>query len=117
MRAVIQRVSEASVTIDGTKVAEYRFWLVSTFRGYGCRYTEDIQWLSNKLTNLRIFNDADGRYEHLSEGQQRIGDCGEPVYAVCTNKKRQPPKLYQSCQTRNCKTACTSNLCVNLKMI
>ena len=60
MRAVIQRVSQASVTIEGTKVAEIASGLLVLLGVTDSDTSEDIQWLSNKLTNLRIFNDADG---------------------------------------------------------
>ena len=60
MRAVIQRVSEASVTIEGKKVAEIASGLVVLLGVMDSDTLEDIRWLSNKLTNLRIFNDADG---------------------------------------------------------
>ena len=60
MRAVIQRVSQASVTIDNTKVAEIGPGLLVFLGIIDSDTSEDILWLSNKLTNLRIFNDADG---------------------------------------------------------
>ncbi|MGB2143917.1 MAG: D-aminoacyl-tRNA deacylase [Flavobacteriaceae bacterium] len=60
MRAVIQRVSQASVTIEGKKVAEIASGLVVLLGVTDSDTLEDIRWLSNKLTNLRIFNDADG---------------------------------------------------------
>ena len=60
MRAVIQRVTEASVTIDGKKEADISSGLVVLLGIMDFDTTEDIQWLSNKLTNLRIFNDAEG---------------------------------------------------------
>jgi D-tyrosyl-tRNA(Tyr) deacylase len=60
MRAVIQRVSKASVTIEGTKVADISSGLLVLLGVIDSDTPEDIQWLSNKLTNLRIFNDTDG---------------------------------------------------------
>jgi D-tyrosyl-tRNA(Tyr) deacylase len=60
MRAVIQRVSKASVTIEGTKVADIASGLLVLLGVIDSDTPEDIQWLSNKLTNLRIFNDTDG---------------------------------------------------------
>ena len=60
MRAVIQRVSQASVTIEGQLVSEIASGLLVLLGIMDSDTTEDIQWLSNKLTNLRIFNDADG---------------------------------------------------------
>ncbi len=57
MKAVIQRVSKASVTIEGEKVANIKKGLV-IFLGIVNEDTlEDIKWLSKKITNLRIFND------------------------------------------------------------
>jgi len=60
MRAVIQRVSEASVTIDGTVRAQIG-------KGYllllGCENADDstdIEWLSKKVVNLRVFDDENG---------------------------------------------------------
>ena len=60
MRAVIQRVSQASATIEGNKVANIASGLLVLLGVIDTDTVEDIQWLSNKLTNLRIFNDADG---------------------------------------------------------
>tara|TARA_B100000768_G_scaffold181702_1_gene205868 strand:+ start:6548 stop:7000 length:453 start_codon:yes stop_codon:yes gene_type:complete len=60
MRAVIQRVSKASVTTEGTKVADIASGLLVLLGVIDSDTPEDIQWLSNKLTNLRIFNDTDG---------------------------------------------------------
>ena len=59
MRAVIQRVSQASVTIEGNKVANIASGLLVFLGVIDTDTVDDIQWLSNKLTNLRIFNDAD----------------------------------------------------------
>jgi len=60
MRAVIQRVSQASVTINGVKIAEIQSGLLVLLGVVDSDTSEDIEWLSNKLTNLRIFNDAEG---------------------------------------------------------
>tara|TARA_B100000768_G_C11165865_1_gene326561 strand:+ start:204 stop:656 length:453 start_codon:yes stop_codon:yes gene_type:complete len=60
MRAVIQRVSQASVTINGVKIAEIQSGLLVFLGVVDSDTSEDIEWLSNKLTNLRIFNDAEG---------------------------------------------------------
>ncbi len=58
MKVVIQRVSEASVTIDGKIVAEIEKGLLILLGIESEDTSEDIQWLSNKIVNLRIFNDA-----------------------------------------------------------
>ena len=60
MRAVIQRVSKASVTVNGNIVGSiYEGLLVLV--GFEEEDGEsDIEWMVNKLCQLRIFNDEDG---------------------------------------------------------
>lgn len=58
MRAVIQRVSRASVTIEGEKVANIGSGLLVLLGVENEDTQEDIKWLSNKIINLRVFNDA-----------------------------------------------------------
>lgn len=60
MKAVIQRVSKASVTIEGKKVADIQQGLLVLLGIEDADGTEDIQWLSKKIANLRIFNDDEG---------------------------------------------------------
>lgn len=60
MRAVIQRVSEASVTVDGNVTGRINIGLLVLLGIEDADNAEDIQWLSSKIVNLRIFNDADG---------------------------------------------------------
>lgn len=60
MRAVIQRVSEAGVTIDGIVRATIDNGLVVLLAVEETDNSEDIEWLSGKITRLRIFDDTDG---------------------------------------------------------
>ena len=60
MRVVIQRVKEASVTIEGNKKAEIALGLLILLGIEDADTDEDIEWLCNKISNLRIFNDDDG---------------------------------------------------------
>ena len=60
MRVVIQRVSEASVTIDQQVHGQIGVGLMVLVGIEDADTNEDIQWLSNKIINLRIFNDANG---------------------------------------------------------
>lgn len=60
MRAVIQRVSKANVTIDGKVNGRIGIGLLVLVGIEDADSTEDIQWLSNKIVNLRIFNDDAG---------------------------------------------------------
>ncbi|NNC44491.1 MAG: D-tyrosyl-tRNA(Tyr) deacylase [Winogradskyella sp.] len=60
MRIVIQRVSEASVTIEGEKVATIDHGLLVLLGIIPEDTNEDIKWLCNKIVNLRIFPDDHG---------------------------------------------------------
>ncbi len=60
MRAVIQRVSEASVTIEGNKVADIKTGLLILIGIEDADTKEDIEWLSSKIIKLRIFGDDEG---------------------------------------------------------
>ena len=60
MRAVIQRVSKASVTIDGKIHSQIGNGLLVLLGIEDADTKEDIDWLSGKIVNLRIFDDAAG---------------------------------------------------------
>ena len=59
MRVLIQKVTHASVTIDNKIKSEIKNGLL-VFVGIEDRDTdEDIKWLSGKIVNIRVFNDAE----------------------------------------------------------
>lgn len=60
MRTVIQRVSNASVTVDGTITGAIEKGLLVLLGIEDADTEEDIEWLSNKIVNLRIFDDENG---------------------------------------------------------
>jgi len=60
MRAVIQRVSKASVTIDGKIHSQIKEGLLVLLGIEDADTADDIEWLSGKIVNLRIFNDDNG---------------------------------------------------------
>ena len=60
MRIVIQRVSEASVTIDQQVAGEIQTGLLVLLGIEDADSQEDIDWLVKKLVNLRIFPDENG---------------------------------------------------------
>jgi D-tyrosyl-tRNA(Tyr) deacylase len=60
MRVVIQRVSKASVTVDGNVTGKINHGLLVLLGIEDADSKEDIIWLSNKIINLRIFNDENG---------------------------------------------------------
>ena len=60
MKAIIQRVTQASVTIEGKTTSKIGQGLLILL-GVGTEdVQEDIIWLSNKISNLRIFSDEKG---------------------------------------------------------
>ncbi len=60
MRAVIQRVSKASVTVDGEVISSIGNGLLILLGIEEIDTEKDIEWLSKKIVNLRIFNDDQG---------------------------------------------------------
>jgi D-aminoacyl-tRNA deacylase len=60
MRAVIQRVKDASVISDGVLTGSIQGGLLVLLGIEDADTQEDIEWLSAKIVNLRIFNDANG---------------------------------------------------------
>ena len=76
MKAVIQRVSQASVTINGEKVSEISKGLLVLIGIEDADAQEDIQWLSSKIVNLRIFGD-DNEVMNLS-----VKDCDGDIIVV-----------------------------------
>jgi D-aminoacyl-tRNA deacylase len=71
MRAVIQRVNHASVTINGKETRRINDGLLVLLGIEDADSLEDIQWLSSKITNLRIFNDAEGVMNISAKDTQR----------------------------------------------
>ena len=60
MRAVIQRVSEAMVKVNGEVTGSIQKGLLVLVGIEDTDTIEDIQWLSSKIVNMRIFDDANG---------------------------------------------------------
>lgn len=60
MKAVIQRVNHASVTVDSRLISEIGSGLLILLGISPKDTSADIQWLANKIANLRIFNDDNG---------------------------------------------------------
>ena len=60
MKIVVQRVSEASVVIDSSKIVSIQKGLLVLLGIVDDDNKDDIDWLCNKILNLRIFPDENG---------------------------------------------------------
>lgn len=61
MRAVLQRVSEASVTVDGQVIGEIGKGIMVLFGMLGTDDDKTIEYMLDKVINLRIFEDENGK--------------------------------------------------------
>ncbi|WP_298342012.1 D-aminoacyl-tRNA deacylase [uncultured Algibacter sp.] len=60
MKVVIQRVTQASVTVESEKIASIQSGLLILLGIVHEDTEDDIKWLSNKVVNLRVFADENG---------------------------------------------------------
>ena len=71
MRAVVQRVTAASVTVEEQVVGRIGPGLV-VFAAVGeGDSAADRQWIAGKVVNLRIFHDAEGRFDRTVQDGRR----------------------------------------------
>ncbi len=90
MRAVIQRVRSASVEVDGRcvgRVGPGLLVFLGIARGDGDR---DIDWLIEKIVNLRIFEKEDGRFDEslLDRGGSLLLVSQFTLYGDCARGRR-----------------------------
>ena len=96
MRVVIQRASEASVTIEGKVVAKIGQGLLVLVGIEAGDTTDDAQWLTSKIVQMRIFSDAEGK---MNLG---VKDVGGDVLVVsqftlhATTKKGNRPSFIRA---------------------
>ena len=60
MKAVVQRVKHASVTVNGVRISEIQQGVLVLLGVAENDTNEDVLWLTKKIANLRIFNDENG---------------------------------------------------------
>jgi len=70
MRAVIQRVTEARVSIDGVVKGAIQNGLAVLLAVEETDTVEDIEWLSGKIVRLRVFDDDNGVMNHSVQDVQ-----------------------------------------------
>ena len=95
MRAVIQRVKSASVTVEGEVVSEIRVGLL-VFLGVAQEDTPaDVDYMASKIANLRIFEDDEGRMNLsiLDIGAEALVVSQFTLYGDC-RKGRRPSFIH-----------------------
>ena len=97
MRAVIQRVSKASVTIEGNIHSQIDRGLLVLLGIEDADTDEDIAWLSGKIINLRIFDDASGvMNESVLDKQAEIILVSQFTLHASTKKGNRPSYIKAS---------------------
>jgi D-tyrosyl-tRNA(Tyr) deacylase len=90
MRVVIQRVKSASVMVEGERISEIRQGLL-IFLGVAQEDTsDDVDYLANKIANLRIFEDKAGRMNKsiLESGGEILVVSQFTLYGDCRKGRR-----------------------------
>ncbi len=91
MRAVIQRVSEASVTIGDSVKGAIKNGLLLLLAVEEADSEEDIQWLSGKIVRLRIFDDQNGVMNRsVQEAQGEVLVVSQFTLFASTRKGNRP---------------------------
>jgi D-tyrosyl-tRNA(Tyr) deacylase len=91
MRAVIQRVMEAKVTIAGMIKSAIQQGLVVLLAVEEADTAEDIEWLSGKIVRLRIFNDEQGVMNRsVQEAQEDVLLISQFTLFASTKKGNRP---------------------------
>ncbi|MDB5127895.1 D-aminoacyl-tRNA deacylase [Mucilaginibacter sp.] len=76
MRAVIQRVSEASCKVDGEITGQIGIGFLVLLGIEDADTDEDLQWLAQKITGLRVFSDENGLMN------KALGDIGGDILLI-----------------------------------
>lgn len=94
MRALIQRVSEASVTIEQTVAARIGRGFLVLLGIEEADTAEDGEWLATKIAKLRVFADSEGKMNaDLTEAQGRVLVVSQFTLHAATKKGNRPSFL------------------------
>ncbi|MEZ4858578.1 MAG: D-aminoacyl-tRNA deacylase [Flavobacteriaceae bacterium] len=91
MRVVIQRVKEASVTVEGKIISKIKTGFLILLGIENEDTQEDIEWLSKKIVQLRVFSDANHAMNHsLLEIQGEVLVVSQFTLHASTKKGNRP---------------------------
>ena len=91
MRALIQRVSQASVTIEGTTKAGIGRGFLVLLGIEEADTPDDGEWLASKIAKLRVFSDSDGKMNaDLADVQGRVLVVSQFTLHASTKKGNRP---------------------------
>src|ERR1043165_5168888 len=98
MKAVVQRVLEASVTVEGTRVSEMGPGLLVLLGVGKGDEPKDVAWMAEKLANLRIFEDEGGKMNRslLDPPRQAIVVSQFTLYGDARKGRR--PSFIDACE-------------------
>jgi len=97
MRAVIQRVTQASVRVEGETIGSIGHGLLVLLGIEDADTEEDVRWLSAKVVNLRIFNDTEGVMNvSVKEGMGDVLLISQFTLHASTKKGNRPSYLKAS---------------------
>ena len=104
MRAVIQRVKEASVKVDGVVVGEIGQGLLILLGIAQSDSAADIPWMVDKIINLRIFEKGDGKFNHslMDIGGALLVVSQFTLYGDCSRGRR--PSFSEAMSAEDAKT-------------
>ena len=90
MRSVVQRVSQASVTVDGEVVGRIGKGLLVLLGVGQSDKASDMDWMVDKIVGLRIFEDAEGKMNQsiLDVGGEILMVSQFTLYGDCRKGKR-----------------------------
>jgi len=98
MIAVIQRVSQASVTVDKKKISEIEFGLVIFLGVFHDDEMQDVEYLIQKIASLRIFNDNNHNM-NLSVQDVNASALIVSQFTLCANtQKGRRPSFFNAAE-------------------
>ncbi|MFM7024403.1 MAG: D-aminoacyl-tRNA deacylase [Flavobacteriales bacterium] len=111
MKAIIQRVKHASVTVDHSLTGKIDLGLLILLGVQEGDSSEDLEWLAGKIAKLRIFSDAEGKMNlALQEVKGRILVVSQFTLLASTKKGNRPsyensakPEIAKEMYERFCK--------------